>query len=353
MHSCLINSGIISCGDTVRAHVDEMKRKDIMRNHTAAHMLQSALRMVLGTHVEQAGQFVNEKHLRFDFTHFSAMTVKQIEKVEHIVNNAILNSKDVTIKEMPIEEARKLGAMALFGEKYGDIVRVVDIKDFSVEFCAGTHVDNTSKLGLFKIVSEGSVASGIRRIEAVTGEGVLNIINASLATIRDCAKELKLKNSADILNRCISIDAELKEKDRKIEILTSKLSSMKVDGLLEVSKIIEGVRVVTANLLEENNEMSSDDLKKLCDKIKDRAPKCVAVVASKNKGKITLAVSIGKEALQKGLHAGKIVKEVASITGGKGGGKPDFAMAGAKDETKISVALDSVQNIVLNMLKDI
>lgn len=352
MHSCVVNAGIVSCGDTVRANVDVLKRQSIMRNHTAAHMLQAALRMVLGIHVEQAGQLVSEKYLRFDFTHFSAMTVEQTEKVEHIVNNAILNAKNVIVKEMPIEEAQKLGAMALFGEKYGDIVRVVDIDDFSVEFCAGTHVDNTSKLGLFKIVSEGSVASGIRRIEAVTGEGVLNIINASLATIRDCAKELKLKNSANILNRCISVNAELKEKDKKIEILTSKLSSMKVDGILEVSKIIEGVRIVTANFLEENEEMSAEDLKKLCNKLKDKAPKCVAVIASENKGKITLVVSVGKDAIKRGLHAGKIIKEVAEIAGGKGGGKLDFAMAGAKDETKISEALDSVQNIVLNMLNN-
>ena len=267
----------------------------------------------------------------------------------NIVNSAILSSKSVVVKEMPIVEAQKLGAMALFGEKYGDVVRVVNIKDFSIEFCAGTHVDNTSKLGLFKIISEGSVASGIRRIEAVTGEGVLNVVNSSLTTIRNCAEVLKIKNPNDILNRCISINNELKEKDKKIEVLTSKLSSMKVDGMLEVSKIIEGVRIVTANFLDE--EMHSDDLRKLCNKLKDKGPKCVAVIVSKNKGKITFAVSVGKEAISKGLNAGKIIKEVAEIAGGKGGGKPDFAMAGAKDEAKISEALDSVQNIVLNMLK--
>ena len=349
MHSCIVNTGIISCGDTIRANVDILKRQAIMRNHTAAHMLQAALREVLGTHVEQAGQLVNDKHLRFDFTHFSAMTAEQIEKVENIVNSAILSSKSVVVKEMPIVEAQKLGAMALFGEKYGDVVRVVNIKDFSIEFCAGTHVDNTSKLGLFKIISEGSVASGIRRIEAVTGEGVLNVVNSSLTTIRNCAEILKIKNPNDILNRCISINNELKEKDKKIEVLTSKLSSMKVDGMLEVSKIIEGVRIVTANFLDE--EMHSDDLRKLCNKLKDKGPKCVAVIVSKNKGKITFAVSVGKEAISKGLNAGKIIKEVAEIAGGKGGGKPDFAMAGAKDEAKISEALDSVQNIVLNMLK--
>lgn len=351
MHSCIVNNGIVSCGDIVKASVDELKRQSIMRNHTAAHMLQAALRRVLGTHVEQAGQFVNAKNLRFDFTHFSAMTDNQIEEVEHMVNNAILSAKRVSIEEMPIKEAQKLGAMALFGEKYGDIVRVVNIEDFSIELCGGTHVDNTSKLGLFKIISEGSVASGVRRIEAVTGEGVLDIINKSLLTINDCAKELKLKNSTEILNKCISINAELKEKDRKIERLTSKLASIKIESMLGISKIINGIRIIIANFLDENEDMSADDLKNMCSKIREKGPKSVTVIASRNKGKVSFVVSVGKEALEKGLNAGIIVRKVSEITGGKGGGKPDFAMAGAKDEAKIPDALESVQDIVLEMIK--
>lgn len=351
MHSCIVDMGMISCGDTVRAVVNELKRQSIMRNHTAAHMLQAALRRVLGTHVEQAGQLVSEKNLRFDFTHFSAMTDKQIEEVEHMINSAILSAKKVSIEEMPIKEAQKLGAMALFGEKYGDIVRVVNIDDFSIELCGGTHVDNTSKLGLFKIVSEGSVASGVRRIEAVTGEGVLDIINESLSTINNCAKELKLKNPKGILNKCVSINAELKEKDRKIERLTSKLALIKIDKMLETSKVINGVRIVTANFLDENEDMLTDDLKNICNKIKEKDPNSVAIIAARNKDKVSFVVSVGKKALEKGLNAGMIVKRVSEITGGKGGGKPDFAMAGSKNEEKVPDALGSVQDIILGMVK--
>ena len=350
MHSCVVKEGIISLGDKINANVCKDKRYAIMRNHTAAHMLQSALRTVLGSHVEQAGQLVNERSLRFDFTHFSAMTQKQIKMVEDLVNNTILDAREVNISEMNIKDAQKLGAMALFGEKYGEIVRVVNVKDFSIELCAGTHVNNTSKLGLFKIVSEGSVASGIRRIEAVTGKGVLEIVNKSLLTIEECAKEFKLKNSTDIINKCKSVNAELKEKDKKINLLTEKLSAMKVEGMLEVSKVVKGIRVLTANFAEENEYMTSDEIKNICNKLKDRAPKCVSVLTFKNKDKISIAVGVGKEALQKGLNAGKIVKEVAKITGGNGGGKPDFAMAGAKDKSKITEALSSVQDIVLNMI---
>ena len=246
LHHALVSAGQISVNEEVKATVNSENRLATMRNHTVAHLLQASLRKVLGDHVEQAGQLVNEKRVRFDFTHFSAMTKEELQKVETLVNQVILRGVPVECREMPIEEAKKLGAMALFGEKYGKIVRVVTVADFSREFCGGTHIDNTAKIGLFKIVSESSVAAGVRRIEGVTGEGVLSLMNQTINEIDEAAMALKLNNSSELVQKAVQLSAELKEKDRTIEILNSKLAGMQIDGLFAGAKEVNGVKVITA-----------------------------------------------------------------------------------------------------------
>jgi alanyl-tRNA synthetase len=346
LHKAVVKAGTLACGDSVKAAVDQIRRMSIMRNHTAAHLLQAALRKILGDHVQQAGQLVNGQHVRFDFTHFSALTADELAKVEALVNEQVLRALPVITREMPIEEAKKLGAMALFGEKYGDVVRVVSVQDFSVEFCGGTHVDNTAKLGLFKIVSEGSVASGVRRIEAVTGLGVLMLMQATRSLVEDAAAALKLPNSAELVRRCGQMTAELREKDRQIEQLNAKLAAMQIDGLFAGAKLVDGVRVVTAMF----SGTGADALRNMCDKVREMAPNCVAVLAGVEDGKVLFAAAVGKNALERGAHAGNVVRAVAKIAGGNGGGRPESAMAGAKDLTKIDEALAKVEEVVRGML---
>ena len=349
LHHALISSGALTVGEEVEAQVDTQRRLAIMRNHTAAHLLQAALRQVLGTHVEQAGQLVNEAHVRFDFTHFSAMTVEEMAKVEALVNEEILKAVPVTMKEMPIEEAKKLGAMALFGEKYGDIVRVVSVEDgFSREFCGGTHMDNTSRLGLFKIVSESSVAAGVRRIEGVTGNGVLAMFASALGSIHETAAALKVNNTAQLAEKARQLSEELKEKDRTIENLNAKLASYQTNSLLGSARDVKSVQVVSAIL----RGLDAGALRTMCDRFRDARPNMVVILISAQEDKANIAVSVGKEAQAKGLNAGKIVREVAQVAGGKGGGKPDFAMAGTKDVTKLDDALEAADGIVGSMLAD-
>ncbi len=348
LHYCDITNGVIQTGDEVTASINVDRRKDITRNHTAAHLLQAALRQVLGTHVEQAGQLVSDDILRFDFTHFSAMTAKEMTEVENLVNKVIFEAMNVETREMPIAEAKKLGAMALFGEKYGDIVRVVKAGDFSVEFCGGTHVDNTAKIGLFKIRQEGSVAAGVRRIEAVTGRGVIELLNNSIYTLVFSAEALKIGNIKDFASRCEQIAGELKEKDREIDALNRKLASSKIDELFANAKFEKGVRIISAAF----NDINADMLRTMCQRVLDSAPKTVVVIAGMNGDKVTFACACGEEARAKGANAGKIVKAVASVAGGNGGGKPDLAMAGAKDVTKVDEALLQVRKIVLDMVSE-
>lgn len=348
LHYCDITNGVIQTGDEVTASINVDRRKDITRNHTAAHLLQAALRQVLGTHVEQAGQLVSDDILRFDFTHFSAMTAKEMTEVENLVNKVIFEAMNVETREMPIAEAKKLGAMALFGEKYGDIVRVVKAGDFSVEFCGGTHVDNTAKIGLFKIRQEGSVAAGVRRIEAVTGRGVIELLNNSIYTLVSSAEALKIGNIKDFASRCEQIAGELKEKDREIDALNRKLASSKIDELFANAKFEKGVRIISAAF----NDINADMLRTMCQRVLDSAPKTVVVIAGMNGDKVTFACACGEEARAKGANAGKIVKAVASVAGGNGGGKPDLAMAGAKDVTKVDEALLQVRKIVLDMVNE-
>ena len=347
-HGYISDGETVSCGDKVHAEVNRSVREATMRNHTAAHLLQAALRKILGTHVEQAGQLVNSEAVRFDFTHFSALSADELRKVENTVNEVIMSAVPVVTSEMPIDEAKKLGAMALFGEKYGDIVRVVKADDFSVEFCGGTHVKNTGSIGLFKIVSESSVASGVRRIEAVTGNNVMKYIDKSNELIAETAKNLKLTNYHELASRAAALSAELKEKEREISSLEAEIAASKTADLMKDAKQIGGVRLVTADI----GEAGADALRSLCDKALESGDDIIAVFAGKNaeKGTASFACRVGKKAIECGAHAGNIVREVARVAGGAGGGKPDSAMAGAKDISKIPEALKKASEIVGTML---
>ena len=343
VHKAVVEEGFVREGDAAEASVDAERRFAIMRNHTAAHLLQAALRTVLGDHVEQAGQLVNEQAVRFDFTHFSALTDEELLAVERLVNEKILENIPVECREMPIEEAKKLGAMALFGEKYGDVVRVVSAGDFSREFCGGTHMDSTAKLGLFKIVSESSVAAGVRRIEGVTGTNVLSMIYATNRMLKDTALAMKVLNFADLPIRAGVLLQEIKEKDKEIDSLRARIATMDLGTILDNAVEVKGVKIATAML----SGTGSDTLRTMCDMIRaNTTGPVVAVIAGILDGKATLAATANKEAQALGVKAGVLVKAVAQITGGNGGGKPDFAMAGVKDQTKIDEALAAVEHIL-------
>ena len=344
-----ISGDSIALGDKVHAQIDVEKREATRRNHTAAHLLQAALRKHLGGHVEQAGQLVNSEEMRFDFTHFSALSGDELKAIEREVNEVILKGIPVETREMPIEEAKKLGAMALFGEKYGDVVRVVSAGDFSVELCGGTHVDNTAKLGLFKIVSESSVAAGIRRITAVTGFGVLNHIENDERIMQSAAAAMKLGNVAELDKRAATLAAEVKAKDRELAELRSEISALKAGSLMDSARQVGGVRLITAEVEVSN----PGELRSMCDTARDNGADIVAVFAgvNKEKGTLNFACACGADAIKLGAHAGNIVRETAKIAGGSGGGKPDSAMAGAKDASKADEALAAVDSIVSAMLK--
>ena len=345
----IIDGDNAKTGDNIKTAINADRRKAIARNHTAAHLLQAALRNTLGSHVEQAGQLVNENTVRFDFSHFSALTSDELKTVENEVNNIILSAENVTMTEMPIEEAKKTGAMALFGEKYGDVVRVVKAGDFSTELCGGTHVSNTGKLGLFKIISESSVAAGVRRIEAVTGTGVLGYIDSLNSKIFGTAAALKVSNPADIEKKAASLSNELKEKDREIEALTAQLTEMRSGNLFDNAVSVGALKVIAANA----GEVTVDELRQLSDKAKAEGDNVVAVFAAfnKDKGSVNFAACCAPDAVKCGVKAGDVVRSVAKIAGGNGGGKPDFAMAGAKDITKVDEAIAAVSGIVESLVK--
>mgnify|MGYP001089651998 FL=1 len=337
--SCVVKAGGFSVGDKVTASVDEKTRMSTQRNHTSCHILQSALRSVLGDHVHQSGSYVDPHRCRFDFTHFSAMSADEIKRVEEYVNKVILAAVPVVTEELPIDEAKKKGAMALFGEKYGDVVRVVSVGEYSTEFCGGTHLKNSSQAGLFKIVSESSVASGVRRIEAVTGEGVLEMLNSSLNTLDKAAATLKVPNANEIVTRCESVMSELREKDKKIESMQQAAANAQLGNLAE--KDVNGVKVITAAL----DNTGSDGLRKIGDSLADKYDCFVAVLAGTNEGKSNILCKCSKSAVAKGANAGTIVREVAAVAGGKGGGKPDQAMAGVPDASKLGDALNAAADI--------
>ena len=347
VHTCTLLDGTIRVGDTVTAAVDEQRRASICRNHTATHLMQKALREVLGEHVHQAGSYQDDKITRFDFTHFNAVTPEELVEVEKRVNEKIFAALPVTIQNLPIEEAKKMGAMALFGEKYGKVVRVVDAGGWSVEFCGGTHVKNTAQIGCFKILSEASVAAGIRRIEATTGYGVLNLLDDRTAELANTAVALKANNMKDVAARAQAVIAELKEANKQLEIAKAKLASSQIDGLFQNAVEVDGVRIVTVYL----NGTTPDTLRSMMDKLRDKEPNAVGALIGTDGSKTTLAVGVGKNALARGLKAGALVKQIAAIAGGNGGGKPDFAMAGIRDTSKIDDALNAVEGIVKENLE--
>ena len=347
VHTCVLESGIVKVGDHLTAQVDKEYRMAIARNHTATHLLQAALREVLGDHVHQAGSYQDAEITHFDFTHFSAVTPEELARVQKIVNDKIYESMNVTVREMPIEEAKKLGAMALFGEKYGKVVRVVDIEGWSTEFCGGTHVKNTAQIGGFKIVSEASVAAGIRRIEAVTGRNLLIRANLQEAMLHTVANTLKANNVTALPVRAEAVMAENKALAKELEEIKAQVAASKVTSLFDNAEEIGGVKIASAYF----TGTTGDTLRGMCDTVRDKAVKpAVAVLVGKAEDKITMAVTVTKQAQEKGLKAGALVKEIAAIAGGKGGGKPDFAMAGLKDETKIDEALAAVGAIVKKAL---
>ena len=347
VHTCVLESGIVKVGDVLTAQVDKGYRMAIARNHTATHLLQAALREVLGDHVHQAGSYQDASITHFDFTHFSAVTPEELARVQKIVNDKIFDSMNVTVQEMPVEEAKKLGAMALFGEKYGKVVRVVDIEGWSTEFCGGTHVKNTAQIGGFKIVSESSVAAGIRRIEAVTGRNLLIRANLQEAMLHTVANTLKANNVTALPVRAEAVMAENKALAKELEEIKAQVAASKVTSLFDNAEEIGGVKIASAYF----TGTTGDTLRGMCDTIRDKAVKpAVAVLVGKAEDKITMAVTVTKQAQEKGLKAGALVKEIAAIAGGKGGGKPDFAMAGLKDETKIDEALAAVGTIVKKAL---
>ena len=347
LHQCTLVGGILSVGDEVTADIADARRDAIRRNHSACHLLQAALRQVLGNHVEQAGSYVDEGHVRFDFTHFAPLTADEWKKVEMIVNANILAGNPIVTKETDMETARAEGAMALFGEKYGKVVRMVKMGDFSTELCGGTHCDNTAKIGLFKIVSETSVAAGVRRIEGVTGLGVLSLLAEKDGLIADTAKALKAQNPADMAHRAQSLTAELSAARREIDALGGKLASGKLDSLLAGAKTVGSVRLITADL----GETALDAVRSLCDALRDKAPDAVAVFAVENGGKLNFVSACGKDAVCCGAHAGNLLKAVSAITGGKGGGRPDSATSGGRDMDKIPDALGAACEILCSMLK--
>ena len=347
MHVVQVEDGTFHLGDTVEQKVYKLVRHPIMRNHTAAHLLQAALRQVLGDHVHQAGQLVTAPSLRFDFSHFEALTQDQIHQVENLVNQKIFEAIPVTVEEMPIEEARQTGAMALFGEKYGDTVRVVSVGDFSKEFCGGTHVSNTAHIGLFKIVSEGSVAAGVRRIEAVTGNYILDLLQHNIYTLHQAAKALKLNNPEELVEKCAALTAELKEQKAEVARLNAKLAQGSFAKALRDSlQEVDGIQYTTMML--ENMDLNA--LKDSTNQMREHQPDLVFVAANVTDGKGNLICVVGDNAKKRGLKAGNIVREVAKFTGGKGGGRPDQAMAGVGDVTKVDEALLKLKDVIVSQL---
>ncbi len=341
LHELSDISGLIEVGDTLSLSIDEARRAAIRRNHSSAHLLQAALRSVLGTHVEQAGSYVDEKEMRFDFTHFSAMTKEEIAAVEALVNRYILAAEEAETVETDPESAKKMGAMALFNEKYGDRVRVVKIGSHSVELCGGTHVHNSGAIGLFRILSESSVAAGVRRITALTGANVLAYLDKKEETVAAVAKELKANNVSDLLHRAEAVSAELKETRRRLESAEAKLSEAKLSTLLSEARTVGTLRLLTARL-----DMSADAARSLCDGIKEKYADMVAVFAAVNGDKLNFVACCGKDAVKAGAHAGKILSAVSAICGGKGGGRPDSAMSGGRDLSKIEEALAAVEGLL-------
>ena len=347
MHYGKLTGGDIKLGDELTVCVDEERRKAISRAHSATHLLQSALRMVLGDHVHQAGSLVEPDHLRFDFTHFSALTAEEISEVNTVMADMILDGAEITTRVMPYDEAKKLGAMALFGEKYGDTVRVVEMGDYSREFCGGTHLDNTAKVGMFVITSEGSVASGVRRIEAITGREVIAKYVSMSATLNKVADKLKAR-PVEIMSRVESNLSEIHELKQNIDRLKDQLMSGQAERMLYGAKDIKGLKVITIT----NGPVNAADIRKMGDQLRDRFPNIVAVLAATAENKATMLAVCGKNAVARGVKAGDLIKTITKICDGTGGGKPDSAMGGCKNLLKLDDAMAAVDDFVNDNAKE-
>ena len=345
LHHGVMHSGRLQVEQTVTARIDTDRRKAIMRAHSATHLLQAALREVLGDHVHQAGSLVEPDRLRFDLTHFSAITPEELERVNEIVGDWILDGMDVTVSEMSMEQAKASGATALFSEKYGDLVRVVNMGGKSVELCGGTHVDNTAKIGPFRITGESSVASGVRRVEAITGKAYLREMEAVNRRMYAAAEVLHAK-PADLIAKAKGFTAELKEARQNVERMKEKILHSDVDRFLYASKNIGGIKVITTT----RTDLEAGDLRKLGDFLRDKDPDTVAVLATATESKVTFVAVCGKNAVARGIRAGDLVRAVSAVTGGKGGGKPDSAMGGGSEVLKIDDALAIVDDFVVEKL---
>ena len=345
-HVGYMRKGMMKVGDTVSLSVEPEKRKLSARNHSATHLLQKALRTVLGTHVEQAGSFVNEERLRFDFSHFSPMTPEEIQKVEDLVNESISNSLPVIIKNMPIEEARKTGAQALFGEKYGDIVRVVNMGDYSIEFCGGTHVSNTGEIGAFKILSESGVAAGVRRIEALTSKGLIRYYNELEHKMQEAAKLLKATPD-NLIEKIGHLQTEAKELHSEVESLKSKLAKDAMGDVMDQVEEVNGMKVLAVRV----NGVDMNGLRELGDQLKTKLGEGVVVIASETDGKVSLMATVTDGAQKAGAHAGNLIKGIAALVGGGGGGRPNMAQAGGKNPAGIPDALAKVKEVVAEQIQ--
>ena len=345
LHHGVMHSGRLQVEQTVTARIDTDRRKAIMRAHSATHLLQAALREVLGDHVHQAGSLVEPDRLRFDLTHFSAITPEELERVNEIVGDWILDGMDVTVSEMSMSQAKASGATALFSEKYGDLVRVVNMGGKSVELCGGTHVDNTAKIGPFRITGESSVASGVRRVEAITGKAYLREMEAVNRRMYAAAEVLHAK-PADLIAKAKGFTAELKEARQNVERMKEKILHSDVDRFLYASKNIGGIKVITTT----RTDLEAGDLRKLGDFLRDKDPDTVAVLATATESKVTFVAVCGKNAVARGIRAGDLVRAVSAVTGGKGGGKPDSAMGGGSEVLKIDDALAIVDDFVAEKL---
>ena len=345
-HIGRVTKGMFRTGDTVTLEVKSKERLNTCKNHSATHLLQKALKTVLGSHVEQKGSLVTPDRLRFDFTHFSAVTPEELKKVEEIVNEQIQNALEVVTKNLPIEEARKTGAQALFGEKYGDVVRVVDMGGFSVEFCGGTHVKNTSEIMALKIISESGVAAGVRRIEALTSDGLMKYYAEMEHLLKEAAQLIKA-SPENLAEKITHLQAENKALKGEVDSLKSKMAQEAAGNVLDRVKEVKGVKLLAAQL----DGVDMNELRELGDQFKEKLGEGVVVLASGNEGKVSLMATVTNGAMKQGVHAGNLVKAIAGLVGGGGGGRPNMAQAGGKNPAGIPDAIAQAKTALENMLK--
>lgn len=346
LHKVVVEEGTLTKEAAVKAIIDTKNRSSVVKNHTATHLLHQALKDILGTHVNQAGSLVTSERLRFDFSHFGQVQADELEKIERIVNEKIWESIDVAISQKAIEEAKEMGAMALFGEKYGDVVRVVQVGDYSLELCGGCHVDNTASIGIFKIVAESGIGAGTRRIEAVTGKSAYELMNDQVGLLKEATGKMKT-NPKDILTRVDGLFTEVKQLQKENESLAAKLSNIEAGNLTDSVMTVDGVNVLAAKV----NVADMNNLRTMMDDLKNKLESAVVVLASVNDDKVNILAGVTKDLISQGYHAGKLVKEVASRCGGGGGGRPDMAQAGGKNPAQVEEALAFVQEYVKSVSK--